>query len=80
MLSCVMPSDSPPDTNPRESLSTLYQENLWLRDLLRVVAQDLERVAAVEVYADHTDPLLRRAQRIRRHLHRGMPEGWRSDR
>jgi hypothetical protein len=35
------------------------------------VAQDLEQIAAVETYAPHTDPLARRAMRIRRRLSHG---------
>ncbi len=64
--------------DPQDQLRTLHRENLWLRDLLTKVAQDLERISSVEEYASHTKPLLRRSQRIRRHLHRGAPSDWRA--
>jgi len=44
------------------------------------VAQDLERIAAVEMHAPHTDPLARRAMRIRRRLREGVPVSWRTER
>jgi hypothetical protein len=46
----------------------LYQENLWLRELLTKVAQDLEHVACLDEYNRHSSRLLSRAQRIRRRL------------
>jgi len=49
------------------ALYALYQENLRLRELLTAVAQDLERLAAQE---PAWRVLLRRAMRIRGHLHR----------
>ena len=48
----------------------LYSENLWLRSLLRTVAEDLELVAAMPAATDA--PRLRaRAMRIRRRLWEG---------
>ena len=35
----------------------LYRENLWLRQLLRTVAEDLERVALQESYGPHVSDL-----------------------
>ncbi len=64
--------------DPQDHLRRLHRENLWLRELLRKVAQDLERISSVEEYAAHTKPLLQRSQRIRRHLHRGAPPDWRA--
>jgi len=48
------------------ALYALYQENLRLSDLLTLVAQDLERLAAQE---PAWRVLLRRAMRIRQELH-----------
>jgi len=67
-------------TDPHDLARTLYRENLWLRELLTKVAQDLERIAAVELYSPHTNPLARRAMHIRRRLHEGVPVGWRTER
>ena len=58
----------------------LYRENLWLRQLIRTVAEDLERVALQESYGPHVKPLQARAMRIRRRLWEGPPEEWSSDR
>ncbi len=52
----------------------LSQENLWLRELLEKVAQDLEGISSVDEYAPHTEALQRRAMRIRAHLSNG-PKG-----
>jgi hypothetical protein len=49
-------------------------ENLRLRELLAVVAQDLERIACQERYAPHAAPLSERAMRIRRYLHEELPD------
>ena len=49
------------------ALYALYQENLRLRELLTLVAQDLERLAAQE---SAWRVLVRRAMRIRGRLHR----------
>ena len=64
---------------PDVELRRLYRENLWLRDLALRVAHDLERISALERYASHTKPLLRRATRIRRRLHEG-PGDWTPER
>ncbi len=66
--------------NPHEHARSLYRENLWLRELLTKVAQDLEHLAALDQYEKQTAPLLRRAQRVRRRLHQGVPAGWRTER
>lgn len=50
---------------------SLGADNLRLRELLTLVAQDLERIACEERYGPHAAPLLERAMRIRRHLHEG---------
>jgi hypothetical protein len=55
-----------------------YRENLWLRHLLTTVAQELERMAARG--QGDTRVLLGRAQRVRRSLHQGVPEGWSAER
>ena len=55
-----------------------YRENLWLRSLLTGVAQELERMAARGQC--NADVLLGRAQRVRRSLHQGVPEGWSAER
>ena len=47
--------------NPEDQAGTLYRENLWLRELLERVAQDLEGISARDEYAAHSDALLRRA-------------------
>jgi hypothetical protein len=57
--------------NPTALARALSADNLRLRELLALVAQDLERIAAEERYAAHVTPLRERAQRIRRHLHEG---------
>ena len=49
----------------------LSRENLWLRELLESVAQELERISAVDDYASHTDALLARSMRIRQRLWEG---------
>ena len=51
-----------------------YRENLWLRDTLESVAQELERMAARS--QGETDTLLGRARRRRQRLHQGVPDGW----
>ena len=53
----------------------LYRENLWLRELLVKVAQDLEGQAGSDLQQRR-----RRAQRIRLRLHEGVPEEWRTER
>jgi len=63
--------------DPMEHARAVSAENLRLRDLLALVAQDLERIACQERYAAHTGPLSERAMRIRRYLHEG-PGGNRS--
>lgn len=55
-----------------ELLRATYAENLRLRELLTLVAQDLERIACQERYVAHTGPLSERAMRIRRYLHEGL--------
>jgi hypothetical protein len=59
--------------DPLEHLRAVSAENLRLRELLAVVAQDLERIACEERYAADTAPLSERAMRIRRYLHEGWP-------
>ena len=56
----------------------LYRENLWLRKLLTVVAEDLEAIAAHR--PGEARVLLKRATRVRRRLWEGVPEGWSSER
>jgi hypothetical protein len=60
--------DGQPD--PGELIRALGASNLRLRELLVLVAQDLERIACEERYATHVEPLRERARRIREHLHR----------
>jgi hypothetical protein len=43
----------------------LGDDNQRLRELLELVAKDLEAIASKEEYAAHTVPLQRRAMRIR---------------
>ena len=57
------------DDAPTPLARALSADNLRLRELLTLVAQDLERIACEERYAAHVKPLLERAMRIRRHLH-----------
>jgi hypothetical protein len=66
--------------DPQDHARSLYQENLWLRELRTKVAQDLEHVACLDEYNHHSGRLLSRAQRIRRRLHQGVPVGWRTER
>ena len=63
--------------DPMEHARAVAVENLRLRELLTVVAQDLERIACQERYAAHVGPLRERAQRIRRYLHEGLTGGLR---
>jgi hypothetical protein len=51
----------------------LYQEVLRLRELLRLVAAELERLAAAEADPERRAVLLRRAMRIRARLHEAWP-------
>ncbi len=60
--------------DPRELSRRHYRENLWLRDTLESVAQELERMAAKG--QGETDILLGRARRVRQRLHQGVPDGW----
>ena len=53
-----------PSYDLQEHARSLYRENLWLRELLTKVAQDLEHLAALDQYEKQTAPLLRRAQRV----------------
>jgi hypothetical protein len=46
-----------------------------LRDLLRLVAAELERLAGAEDDPQRRDVLLRRAMRIRERLHEAWPRG-----
>jgi hypothetical protein len=55
--------------DPTDLARRLYAENLWLRDLLAAVAQELERLAAGEPSPEHRERLVRRAMRIRERLH-----------
>ncbi len=64
--------------DPEELARRAYRENLWLRSLLTGVAQEFERMAARG--QGQPDVLLGRAQRVRRRLHQGVPEGWRTER
>ncbi len=69
------------DENPHDPHALArrhYRENLWLGSLLTGVAQELERMAARG--QGEGDVLLGRAQRVRRRLHEGCPEGWVSER
>jgi hypothetical protein len=63
--------------DPNEHAKRLWRENLWLRDILTRVAQDLERLAneAGRSSAD-CEVLARRALRVRKRLHDGPPEDW----
>ncbi len=54
--------------DPLDLARQINAENLWLRDLLTAVAQDLERMAAVD---ERQGALLARAQRIRKRLFEG---------
>jgi hypothetical protein len=53
----------------------LYQEVLRLRDLVRLVAGELERLAAAESDAQRRAVLLKRAMRIRERLPEAWPRG-----
>ena len=64
-----------PSYDPQNHARSLYRENLWLRELLAKVAQDLEGQAGSDA-----DQRRRRAQRIRLRLHEGVPEEWRTER
>jgi hypothetical protein len=57
------------DNGGREKLR-LYADNLRLRELVALVAQDLERLARQRGEAEWQGPLLARAMRITQHLHR----------
>jgi hypothetical protein len=58
--------------DPHDHARKLYRENLWLRELVTAAAKELERLAARR--REPGDPLLQRAQRLRRELHQGPPE------
>jgi len=59
----------PAMTSPINDLTRrIHAENLWLRDLLRDVAMELERLAADREYDAQAEALLARAQRIRARL------------
>ena len=62
--------------DPRELSRRHYRENLWLRDTLESVAQELERMAANGQGQGDTRVLLGRARRVRQRLHQGVPDGW----
>lgn len=69
---------SPHARSPRElSLQRYHAEVAWLRELLQMVAGELERLAAQEQPPTRRQ-LLARAQRIRRRLFEGPPRS-RSD-
>ena len=53
----------------------LYQEVLRLRELLALVAAELERLAAEETDPRRRAVLLKRAMRIRARLHEAWPRG-----
>ena len=53
----------------RETSYELYQEVLRLRELLELVAQDLEHLAGSDISAEATTLLQRRAMRVRQRLH-----------
>ena len=61
--------------DPQDDARKLYRENLWLRELLMKVAEDLEGQAGSDA-----EKRRRRAQRIRLRLHEGVPEEWRTER
>jgi hypothetical protein len=65
-------SEEPPEERKRY---WLYQEVLRLQDLLRLVAAELERLAATEAGPQRRAVLLRRAMRIRARLHEAWPRG-----
>ena len=59
-------------TDPYDALEharALYAENLRLRELLTLVAQDLERLACQRSEPEWQRPLLARAMRVRQRLH-----------
>ncbi len=68
----------PNSDDAAEQARHLYRENLWLRKLLTVVAEDLEAIAARR--PGEAEVLLRRATRVRRRLWERVPEGWNSER
>ena len=53
----------------------VHRENLWLRELLGKVAEHLEALAAKP---QDVASLREAAMRIRRRLHEGPPDDWRS--
>ena len=60
--------------DPATHAQMLYSENLWLRQLLTRMAQDLERLAGNR--RETPRPVLaRRARLVRKRLHEGYPEG-----
>ena len=54
---------------PQTHLQPLYAENLALKELLRAVASELERMAAHETDSENRRALLARAMRIRLQVH-----------
>jgi len=52
-----------------EDARILYAEHLRLRELLTLVAQDLERLACQRGDPERQRPLLARAMRVRQRLH-----------
>ena len=54
-----------------------YREALWLRGLLRNVAEELESMA---MHGADVPKLRARAQLLRRRLHQGVPDEWSSER
>ena len=55
--------------DPTEHARALYRENLRLRELLTLVAQDLERLASTNASPEWQRPLHARSMRIRERLH-----------
>jgi hypothetical protein len=61
----------------QRQIQDLWRENLWLRDILTRVAEDLERIATQRAWnTDERQVLQRRALRIRRRLWDGPPVEW----
>ncbi len=59
------------DAQPQTEVQRLYAENLELKELLRAVAGELERMAAHEGDAKNRRALLARSMRIRWRVHCG---------
>lgn len=58
-------------------MSDARLESLWFRELLTLVAQDLEHLAADPQRGAYDRTLLhQRAMRIRQRMHEGPPAGW----